>query len=191
MGLKCRMVRSTASRRGATVANSGQLLAELRSGLVGASVGVIQIVDPCHNAGPQHRRGKATAFLVGPIGNLNRPTSVDAECIQGANHFQSSHHSIHTIKPAARRLGIQMAAYQNRIRFWLISRACRKYVSHLIDGYSAALLTRPPDEQIPGRTIPVSKRLSIATSRRGPADLGHCHQTIPKSTAVNSRFWET
>ena len=71
-------------------ADALQLVAEVLAVRVRAAIGVVERVHAGEDAGGQHGRGEARAFLVGPVGDDDRMPGLDAEIVERADHFEAA-----------------------------------------------------------------------------------------------------
>ena len=98
----------------ALVADALKLFAELLAVAVFARIGIIGHEHSGIDAGSEHRRGKARAFLIRPVDDHDRCVGFVAEIDHGAHRFERTEHAQDAVELAAGRLGIEMRAHGDR-----------------------------------------------------------------------------
>src|SRR5690606_12272234 len=91
-------------------ADALQFVTDLLALEVLATIGVVERDHAGEYAGRQHRRRKARALFIGPVGDDDRVLRPDAEIVQRTHYFQARQHAEHAIIFATGRLGVEVAA---------------------------------------------------------------------------------
>jgi hypothetical protein len=91
-------------------ADALQLVAEALALGIDAVIGPVLVVHAGEHARGQHGRGKARAFLVGPVDHHDGVLGLDAEIVQRADHLQPAQHAQHAVILAAGGLGVEVRA---------------------------------------------------------------------------------
>ena len=142
----------------AAPADAVQRFAEAHALDVGDRVGLRPAVDAREHARAQHGRGKAGAFLVGPIRHHDRRVGLVAGCHQRAQGLERAENAKVAVEFAARRLGVEMAAERNRGQVSPPAGAQGEHVADLIDRHLAA--------QRLGRVLEPGPHLSVLRGQR-------------------------
>ena len=180
--------RPAANGFGTLVADALQFTAERQPIRIGQRKGPVAVVDPGEDAGGQHRRGEARAFLVGPVDHLDRVAGADAEIVEGAHHLQRAEHAERTVELAAGRLGVEMAAHQDRRQRRIAPWAAGEHVAHGVDADGAAGGLAPAGEEVTRLPVEIRQRQPVAAALRRRADRRHLHQAVPQAQAVDAEI---
>ena len=144
--------------------------------------------DAGEHARRDHRRSVARAFLVGPVGDLDRPLGPDVEVVERAHDFERAEHAERAVELAAGRLGVEMAAHHHRSERVVLARAPGEHVAHLVDLDRAAGRFAPGAEQLAGLLVEIGQRQALAAAFRRGADFRHLHQGIPEPRPIHAHI---
>ena len=169
----------------AGIADPLQLLADGLAVDVCAGQPFFQREHAAEDAGGDHRRREARAFLVGPGRNLDRRVGLVAEVVEGADHLEAREHAVDAVELAARRLAVDMAAGHHRRERVVLASPAGEDVAHLVDADGAAGLLAPLDEEIARRLVHVGEREAADAALLRRADLRHLHEARPQAIAIH------
>ena len=177
--------RMVARRLAADIADTRQLRAH------GFTVRILRGVDglqreyPGKHAGAHHHRYKARPLFIGPEHHFNRRFGFNLPIVQGTYHLQRRQHAVVTVKFAAGRLGVNMAAGDNRRQRRITPFPAHKYVADFIDGDAHPGRLRPANHQIPSLAVKIGQRQTAAAALRRSANFRQRHQRIPQARAID------
>ena len=140
-------------------------------------------------AGGDHRRGKARAFLVGPVDHLDRREGLVAGAMQRAQSLQRGEDAERAVKLAAGRLGVEMAADADRRDVGPLAFAPREHAAHVVDGDGAAERLRLRLEPVAYLAVEFGQRQPADAGLRRRADLGGQHQVVPQPLRVDAQVF--
>ena len=69
------------------------------------SIGPVLVEHAGEHARSEHRRGKARALFVGPVGDDDRVLGLDAEIVERADHLEPAEHAQHAVDTCRRSAG--------------------------------------------------------------------------------------
>ncbi|MCY1240198.1 hypothetical protein D9M72_530330 [compost metagenome] len=157
-------------------ADAFQFIAEGLSFRILAAIGEVLAVHAGKDAGGEHGRREACAFLVRPVGNDDRVLGLDAEVVHRANDFEAGEHAQHTVELAAGRLGVEMRTDIDGQSVRVGAGACEEHVAHTIDAHGEAGRLAPGLEQPAPFGVRVGQCLAVIAASNARADLGHFHK---------------
>ena len=169
-------------------ADALQLVAKRLAVRVLARIGVVQRMDAGKDAGRQHRRREARAFLIRPVGDDNGVLGLEAEVVQRADDLQPGEDAKDAVILAAGRLGVEVRADIDRQRVGIRPFAAGKHGAHLVDAGFEPRRIAPALEQMPPFAVRVGQGLAIVAASDARADLGHLHQGIPKTIGIDAQI---
>ena len=178
--------RPAADRLLALEADAHEFVAELLAVGIEPRIGEFLGVDAGEHARRDHRRRVARAFLVGPVGDLDRVAGLDLEVVERTHDFQRAEHAEHAVELAAGRLGVEMAAEHHGGKIVFDAGAAREHVAHLVDLERTAGLLAPRAEQFASLLVDVSEGEALAAALRRAADLRHFHQRVPQPLSIDA-----
>ena len=120
------------------IADFIERIAEVFAAAVGARRRPVAFIDAGEHAGRDHRRGKARAFLVGPVHHFDRREGLVAGANKRAQRFQRGQHAKRAVEFAAGRLRVEMAAHGDRRHVVALAGTAREHRAHVVDGDRAA-----------------------------------------------------
>lgn len=182
-----RMHRLATHRVRAGVADLLQRLADGHAGLVFAGQAVFQVKHPGIHPRGNHRRSKTRAFFVGPVDHLDRPVGLDAQVVQGAQHFQAGKHAVDAIELAAGWLRVAMGAGQYRGQVVMAASAAGEDIAHGVHTNATAGRCAPGHEQVTPAPVLVGQGQARHATLGRATDLRHFHQRVPQALAVDPR----
>src|SRR5205823_12873272 len=94
------------------------------------------------------------------------------------------HDAIGAVELAAGRLGVEVAAGDDRRQVWVAPRAAGKDVADLVNGDAAAGFLAPADKEAARRGVEIAGGEAADATLLGRADLGQLHQARPQALAV-------
>ena len=166
-------------------ADALQFVAEALALLVLAAIGIVEGQFAGEHAGCHHRRRKARAFLIGPVGDDDRVSGLDVEIVQRAHQFERGQHAEHAVILAARRLGVEMTADIDGQRVGIGAGARHEHRAHLVDAHRKPRRVAPLLEERAPFGIGIRQRLAVVAARDAGSDLRHFHQRVPKAVAID------
>ncbi len=170
----------------AEVADAPEFVAEGLAVGIRSRPRVLLVEQPGVDARRDHRRGEARALLVGPDDDLERRGGRDVVLVQGAQDFEPGEHAVDAVEAAAVRLGVEVAAGDDRRARIVAAGPAREDVAHVVDLDRAAYVAAPADEQIAALAVGVGQRQAARATMLARADFGHRHDAVPESPAINS-----
>ena len=178
--------REAADRFRSGKADALQLIAKRLALRVHARIAEFLGVDAREHTGRHHGGGEARAFLVGPVGDHDRPPRLDLEIVERAHHLQRAQNAEYAVELAAGRLGVEMAAHQDRREVILNAGPSGEHVAHLVDFDRAAFLFAPSAKQFAALLVEVGEGEALASALGRGADLGHLHQRVPQALSIDA-----
>ena len=151
-------------------------------------IGPVEAVPAGENTRGEHGRGKARAFLVGPVGHDDWVLGLDPEVVHRADHLKAAENAQNTVILAASRLGIEVAADIDRQGLGVGPLAAGKHIADLVNRHCHAGRLAPALEQVAAFAVFIGQGLAVVATRNSRADLGHFHQAIPKPLAVDLKI---
>lgn len=140
---------------------------------------------PGEDAGGQHGRSEARAFLVRPVRHDDRVLGLDSEIVERPHDFETAQHAEHAIVFPARRLRVEMRAHINRQRVGIGALAPGEHVAHRIKAHRAARRLAPGLEQRAALRVVIGQRLAVVAACDTRADLRHLHDAVPETVAID------
>ena len=130
----------------AEITDAAQFVADGVAVGVGPRPGVFLVEQAGVNARCNHRRRETRSFLVGPDHGFERRLGGDFVIVQGSQRFQCGQHAVNPVEPAAVRLGVEMAAGDDRRQVVIAPGAAGKDIAHVVDLDAAADFLAPANE---------------------------------------------
>ena len=150
------------------------------------AVSLIQTEHAGPDAGAHQAVAEATAFLIGPVDQLNGGLGDDAQIVQAAHHLQPGDHAQRAIEFSAGRLAVQMAAEQHRRSGWIAAGAASKHVADRVHPHRQTKRLTFRAEPVPAAFVHVGQGQPPDAALRGGADFGEAHQRVPEALAVDA-----
>ena len=172
--------------RGACPSQAVELGADRDAGAVGERPDRFEVRDSGPHCGAHHRHREAGAFLVGPHRHFDGRAGADRCVVEGLDDLQAAEHAVYAVEASSGRLGVEMAAQHDRRSVGIGPRSSGEQVSDDVELDRAARMSGPGGEQVAACFVVVGERLAVGAPAGGRADLGHCHQTRPKSAGVGA-----
>src|ERR1700677_463402 len=166
-------------------ADALQFVSESLAFAVQSRIGEILVIDAGENARRNHRRGVTRTFLVGQVGDFNRPPGAYVEVVERTHNLERAEHSERAVELAAGRLGVEMAAHHYGSERIVLAWPTREHVAHLVDGDRATGGLAPFSEQLARLTVEIGQRQALDTALGRGADFRHFHERIPEPCPVD------
>ncbi len=154
---------------------------------VSPRISVVLRVHPRENARGEHGGGETGALFVGPVHNDNRVFGFDAKVIHRPNGLERAQHAQNAIVFPARGLRVEVRAHIDRQSIRVGAFAGHEHIAHGIDAHRQARRIAPRFEQRAPFGVFVGQGLAITSTCDPWADLGHFHQTVPKTVSVHGQ----
>src|SRR6185312_16790107 len=122
-----------AASRGAAIADLVERRAESFAVAILARVREIARESAGKDAGSDHRRREARAFLVGPVDRLDRREGLVAGAAQGAQRLEGGENAERAVELAAARLRVEMTADADGRNVGALAGIAREHGAHLVD----------------------------------------------------------
>jgi hypothetical protein len=153
-----------------------------------AVIGPVLVVHAGKDARGQHGRGKARAFLVGPVDHHDGVLGLDVEIVERAHQFQTRQHAEHAVILAAGGLGVEVRADIDGKRVGIGARAAHEHVAHGVDAHGEPRPVRTIAGTAAAFAVLVGQGLAVVAAGDAGADLGHLHQRVPQPVPLMRRF---
>ncbi len=180
VGLEVAADRMRARLLGADVADALELVLHRLAFGVLRGVGVLEGEGLGEHARAHHHRHEARAFLVGPEGDLDRRLGLDAVVVERAHDLEAGEHAVVAVELAAGRLGVDVAAGDDRRQRVVLAGAAHEAVADLVDRDRHAGLARPARHQVAALLVEVGERQPADAALRRGADLAPAPSARPR-----------
>ena len=188
VGFEIRADRMLARHLLAQVADARQFVPHRLALEVFRRVRRLEAEGAAKHARTHHHRHEARAFLVGPDRDLDRRLGRDVQIVQRAHHFQPGQHAVIAVELAAGRLGVDVAAGDDRRQRGIAAVAAHEDVADPVDRDRQARVPRPADDQVAALSVEVGQRQALDAPFWRGADARQFHQGCPQAVAVDAKL---